>query len=311
MRVNELKRFWKEASIFRFLIQAFPLSWLIVSLLVNVVHARQLQITEIFPTAIALTSHNQIALALPDDIWNTPYPLYHAIDHSSSTTWVANDQRACFEFHGAVISKLSIIPGYSKNESVWKANQKVQKFRIRFLNKQDDGKIMPGKWQEFAIDVDGLSFDRDHLEKGYILKNDNMISALEFEVLEATEKSQYGDICISEIRFWGTYDKAPQTSDDWHYMYSMIGDEPAGNRLAADFDTLNFVSHEFVHEGTGGETLNFDGVYTATQNDCIFDGHIVNPYAEKRPYKKRVKIQRINPFILLFDGHLYQNVLRK
>ena len=143
------------------------------------------------------------------------YPISNIVDGKNNTAWVEAEEGGgvntsltfVFPVGETQPDVIKIVPGYLKSESLWSANQRVSKIRIRFLKSDEEKREVI---EESIVEL--------QKEKGIVPPKAQYIQLhslylqhmgfLDFQYLEITlleideQGSKYQDTCISEIAFY-------------------------------------------------------------------------------------------------------------
>ena len=146
------------------------------------------------------------------------YPAKNLVDRNVNTTWAVTnsarnnwleiDIKAEWDIETTTpftIKTIGIIPGYSKNATVWKENNRIKTARLIIQSKQ----IEPDAWSKYEYVSFKLSFPDKMGMHFFVIPDDKqipnepMVKKVWLIIDEVYKGSKYNDTCISEIAFTG------------------------------------------------------------------------------------------------------------
>lgn len=143
------------------------------------------------------------------------YPLSNLVDGKDNTAWVEAEEGSgvntslTFQFPLGENQPdvIKIVPGYLKSESLWFANQRVSKIRIRFLKGDEEKREVIEETIVVLQKENGSIPPKAQYIQLHPLYLQHM-GFLDFQYLEITlleideQGAKYQDTCISEIAFY-------------------------------------------------------------------------------------------------------------
>jgi len=232
------------------------------------------------------------------------YGAENAIDGDPSTTFVVEAGKVLRIDLGGTprLHYLELIPGYAKNDTVWRQNRRVTKVRARTLLK---GEARP--WKTVELDPPDER-PESPVWLGVDLGREVKADAVEIEVLGAESSKVRGrseDICISEVRLLTFDDQKPASGA---YAYDA---QRSPDRMALPFERLRIdggkcSDHE--HDNTGGALTKFVGACTIAKGRMRMKGELQihePPEVSREPFRASYAFRRINDRIVMVDGHFF------
>lgn len=251
---------------------------------------------------------------------DTRYPVFLAIDQNPETAWVANNQTAFFELFPCRLKKISMIPGYTKSEKTYLQNRRPASIRYRLWHFPAGGGMLQPSSDWIPADVTSSAVfpvPGKRFSEIPVMAEHACVAGIEIQVVKSLpEKTRYEDICISEIQFWGipqgyrSGDAIAAQQDGWTWAQSAFPQiDMEGERLGYDFDWIDGGFAQFTHSWTGGAVSTFKGTSSAVKGGYRLKGSVVTTQdgviEEEKVFDRVVTVSRINPFMVLVDGHLF------
>lgn len=239
------------------------------------------------------------------DVDDGKYGAENAIDGDPSTTFVVEKGRVLrIELGGTPrLHYVELVPGYAKNDKVWRRNRRVTKVRARTLLK---GEARP--WKTAEIDPPDER-PKSLAWLGVALGREVRADAIEIEVLDSEAskvKGRSDDICISDVRLLTFDDEAPARG---RFVYD---DRRSPDRMELPFERFEIeggrcFGHE--HDNTGGALTKFVGSCTVSKGRMTMKGELEIREPEevsKEPFTGTFSFRRINARLVQVDGHFFR-----
>ncbi|MEQ9498039.1 MAG: hypothetical protein RIT81_14305 [Deltaproteobacteria bacterium] len=243
--------------------------------------------------------------AITPDVEETKYGAENAIDDDPTTTFVVEKGHVLrIELGGTPrLHYVELVPGYAKNDKVWRRNRRVTKVRARTFLK---GEARP--WKTAEIDPPDER-PKALVWLGVDLGREVRADAIEIEVLDSEAskvKGRSDDICISDVRLLTFDDEAPSRGA---YVYDY---RRSPDRMSLPFERFELEGgrcsgHE--HENTGGALTTFVGSCSVSMGRMTMKGklEIEEPgEVSRRPFDGTFSFRRINARLVQVDGHFFR-----
>lgn len=204
---------------------------------------------EVEPAAADLVQLEVVSAVDETGVLAGAYAPWKAVDGKQGSTWVVKDSALSVFVVEGQVQRLDLVPGFALDARRWAKNRRPTKIKVRRVYSGGGRKREAEPWATFEL-APPAELPSDpwvSVDLGpQTLKTANRV---DIEVLEATPKPPGGDddICISEVRLFGSRESAPQIGGPWVY-----GPEMYTDRLAADFDMIDLEKCDISHDGTGG-----------------------------------------------------------
>lgn len=237
----------------------------------------------------------------PDE---SPYPAWKAFDGKLGSTWVVGEAPLLIYVPEGRVSRLELVPGFALDARRWAKNRRPTKIRVRQHANAPRRESAPGPWQTFELSPPDtlpedpwVSLDLEPL--------DAPTAVVEVQVLDATPAPPGGDddICISEVRVFGTPAEAQQPKGAWLYSSTYPWVDPIrdfSDHLDATFDRVDLVDCDATHDGTGGgNVLQWDGTCERVDGGIHLKGRRLSPcfgQTERSPYMEWCDPEEFEPF---------------
>lgn len=232
------------------------------------------------------------------------YPAENAIDGDPKTTFVVKKGEVLrIDLGGKPrLHHLELIPGYAKNDKVWRANRRVTKVRARTWL---DGEARP--WKIGELDPPDALPKGDPPWLGVDFGRELPADTIELEVLESEGSKGKGsdDICISEIVLLTFDDQPPQATA---YTYDT---QRSNDRDALPFERFSLDGarcKDLQHGNTGGALTVFVGDCRIRDGKLRLEGalEVREPDGvERTPIDRAFSFRRVNDRIVIVDGHVF------
>lgn len=243
--------------------------------------------------------------AISPDGSEAKYGAENAIDGDLATTFVVEAGEVLRIDLGGTprLHYLELVPGYAKNDRVWRRNRRVTKVRARTLLK---GEARP--WKIVAFDPPDER-PSTPVWLGVDLGRDVKADAVEIEVLDSERSKVKGrseDVCISEVRLL-TFDDQEPASGAFSY-----DEQRSPDRMALPFerfgvDGRDCFGHE--HDNTGGALTKFVGSCRIAKGRMHMKGELQvrEPQdVSREPFEATYPFRRINDRVVMVDGHFFR-----
>ncbi len=198
------------------------------------------------------------------------------------------------------VHHVELVPGYAKNDKVWRQNRRPTKVRVRT---KLDGDASP--WRVVTHDPPE-TLGKDTPWWSISLEPAVDADMIEIEVLEseAGKGNRSKDVCISEVILLTKRD-APE-ADVYTFNLPLSDD-----RLAMPFERFRLdgeTCRDVEHDNTGGAHTVFVGKCRLARGKMEFDGRLEvrePDGVEKKPFKKTYPVRRVNRRVLVVGGYVY------
>ncbi len=243
--------------------------------------------------------------AITPEVSDTKYGAENAIDDDPTTTFVVKKGRVLrIELGGTPrLHYVELVPGYAKNDEVWRRNRRVTKVRARTLLL---GQARP--WKTAEIDPPDER-PKSLVWLGVELGREVRADAIEIEVLDSEAskgKRSSDDICISDVRLL-TFDDEARTRGAFVY-----DDRRSPDRMELPFERFELdgsrcFGHE--HDNTGGALTKFVGSCSVAKGRMTMKGRLEIREPEdvsEEPFTRTFSFRRINRRVVQVDGHFFR-----